>query len=101
MFGCKAGIHFEEKTVGVRDDLIEHESYIGDLRRTVKSVSKLPSVTVAGGKLGNALDQYLLAQPHAVKLITQLLHASSLRMTEVCTGHGRTRARSANLKELP
>jgi len=29
---------------------------------------------VAGGKLGNALDQYLLEQPHVVKFITQLLH---------------------------
>jgi len=37
-------------------------------------VSKLPSVIVAGGKLGNALDLYLLEQPHGVKFFTQLLH---------------------------
>jgi len=29
---------------------------------------------VAGGKLGNSLDQYLLEQPHVVEFITQLLH---------------------------
>jgi len=71
---AKAGIHFEDKTVDVRDDLIEHESHIGGLRRTARSVSKSPSVTVAGGKPGNALDQYLLEQPHVVKLVTQLVH---------------------------
>jgi len=74
MYGRKAGIHFEDKTVDVRDDPIEHESYIGGLRRTARSVSKLPSVMVAGGKLGNALDQYLQEQPQVVKFITQLLH---------------------------
>jgi len=64
MCGRKAGIRFEDKTVDVRDDLIEHESYM----------SKLPSVIVAGGKLGNALDQYLLEQRHVVKFITQSLY---------------------------
>jgi len=34
MYGRKAGIHWWVKTVDVRDELIEHESYIGDLRRT-------------------------------------------------------------------
>jgi len=63
MYGRKAGVHFEDKTVDVREDLIGHESYIGGLRRTARSVSKSPSVMVAGGKLGNALDQYLREQP--------------------------------------
>jgi len=74
MYGRKAGIHFEDKTVDVRDDPIEHGSYIGGLRGTARFVSKLPSVMVASGELGNALDQYLLEQPHVVKFITQLLH---------------------------
>jgi len=63
MHGRKAGVHFEDKTVDVREDLIGHESYIGGLRRTARSVSKSPSVMVAGGKLDNALDQYLREQP--------------------------------------
>jgi len=101
MYGRKAGIHFEDKTVDVRDDPIEHESYIGGLRRTARSVSKLPSVMVAGGKAGNVLDQYLLGQPHVVKFITQLLHDGSKQcMTKVSTGHVRTRAGKCELERI-
>jgi len=38
------------------------------------STLKIRPLRVAGGKLGNALDQYLGSNPHVVKLITQLLH---------------------------
>ena len=74
MYGRKAGIHFEDKTVEVRDDPLEHEAYVGGLRRTARAVAKLPSVMVAGGKLGTAFDQYLQEQPQVVTFITQLLH---------------------------
>jgi len=74
MFGRKAGIHFGDKTGDVRDDLIEHKGYTCGFRRIARSVSRLPSIMVAGGKLGNALDQYLLEQPHVAKFITQLMH---------------------------
>ena len=58
MCGRKAGIPFEDKTAKVRDDLFEHESHVGSLRRTARAVAKLPSVMVASGRRGSALDQY-------------------------------------------
>jgi len=103
MCGRKGGIHFKDKTVDVRDDLNEHESYIGGLRRTARSVSKLPSVIVAGGKLGNAIDQYLLEQRHVVKVITQSLH-DGLEVAHDGSVHrarSNSRWKCSNLKELP
>jgi len=74
MHGRRGGIFFEGKVKEVQDDPFEEEKLIGGLRRTARSVSKLPSVMVAGGKLGRALDQYLDDNPQCVTFVTQLLH---------------------------
>jgi len=69
MYGRKAGIHF-----GIRPSVSEMISL--NTNRTLV-VSGVPIGYMAGGKLGNSLDQYLLEQPHVVEFITLLLRDGS------------------------
>ena len=69
-----AGSLFEGKPVDeYHEDPIEGHETIGGLRRTARSVAKLPGVMLAGAKLGRKLDGYLDEKPEITTFVLSLI----------------------------
>jgi len=104
MYGRRAGILFEGKPVDeYHEDPIEGHETIGGLRRTARSVAKLPGVTLAGAKLGRELDVYLDLKPEITTFILGLIdegqevvHVESTEMRDRCS----SKCKRCRLKEI-
>jgi len=87
MYGRRAGILFEGKPVDeYHEDPIEGHETIGGLRRTARSVAKLPGVTLAGAKLGKELDGYLDGKPEITTFILDLIDEGQKVVHDESTG---------------